>query len=52
MKGFSLKTQIISFIVMVVVGILFNPMNILAYRLNDLYLSTTLFYGDFLWQCI
>lgn len=48
MKGFSLKTQIISFIVMVIVGILFNPMNILAYRFNDLYLSTTLFYGGLL----
>ena len=48
MKGFSLKTQIISFIAMVIVGILFNPMNILAYRFNDLYLSTTLFYGGLL----
>ena len=33
---------------MVIVGILFNPMNILAYRFNDLYLSTTLFYGGLL----
>ena len=48
MKEFSLKTQIISFITMVIVGILFNPMNILAYRFNDLYLSTTLFYGGLL----
>ena len=30
---------------MFVVGILFNPMNILAYRLNDIYLSYTLIYG-------
>lgn len=33
---------------MVIVGILFNPMNILAYRLNDLYLALTLFYGGLL----
>ena len=44
----KLKTQIISFIVMVIIGILFNPMNILAYRFKDLYLSTTLFYGGLL----
>ena len=43
-----LKTQIISFIIMVIIGILFNPMNILTYRFNDLYLSTTLFYGGLL----
>ena len=33
---------------MVVIGILFNPMNILAYRFSDLYLSQTLFYGGLL----
>lgn len=33
---------------MVVFGILFNPMNALAYRFNDLYLSQTLFYGGLL----
>ena len=33
---------------MVFIGILFNPMNILAYRFNDLYLSLTLFYGGLL----
>ena len=43
-----LKGQIIMFIVMAIVGILFNPMNILAYRFNDLYLSLTLFYGGLL----
>ena len=32
----------------VIVGVLFNPMNILAYRFNDLYLSLTLFYGGLL----
>lgn len=33
---------------MMVVGILFNPMNILAYRFNELYLSLTLIYGGIL----
>ena len=33
---------------MVIVGICFNPMNILAFRFNDLYLSLTLFYGGLL----
>tara|TARA_B100001094_G_C18089227_1_gene749489 strand:+ start:845 stop:1249 length:405 start_codon:yes stop_codon:yes gene_type:complete len=33
---------------MVIVGILFNPMNILSFRINDLYLSLTLFYGGLL----
>ena len=36
------------FIVMIIIGMLFNPMNILAYRLTDLYLSLTLFYGGIL----
>ena len=36
------------FIVMIIVGILFNPMNILAYRFSDLYISQTLFYGGLL----
>ena len=43
-----LRRQLIMFIVMAIVGILFNPMNILAYRFNDLYLSLTLFYGGLL----
>jgi len=30
------------------VGMLFNPMNILAYRINDLYISLTLFYSGLL----
>ena len=42
------KTHIIMFIVMVIVGVLFNPMNVLAFRINDLYLSLTLFYGGLL----
>lgn len=44
----SLKTQFIQFIVMTIVGILFNPMNILAYKLDHLYLSTILFYSGLL----
>ena len=44
----GLKYHVNMFIVMVVFGILFNPMNALAYRFNDLYLSQTLFYGGLL----
>ena len=33
---------------MAIIGILFNPMNILAYRFSDLYVSKTLFYGGLL----
>lgn len=40
--------QLITFISMVIVGMLFNPMNVLAYRVDDLYLSTTLFYSGLL----
>lgn len=40
-----LKFQIIMFIVMTIVGIGFNAMNALAFDINDIYLSTTLFYG-------
>lgn len=43
-----MKHHIIQFIIMVIVGILFNPMNMLAYRFNDLYISLTLFYGGLL----
>lgn len=42
------RKQTIMFIVMVIVGMLFNPMNILAYRFSDLYISQTLFYGGLL----
>jgi|TARA_B110000285_G_scaffold184506_1_gene209088 hypothetical protein len=48
MKGGLYKRQIIMFIVMVIIGMLFNPMNVLAYRLSDLYISQTLFYGGLL----
>ena len=41
----DLKHHGIMFIVMVVVGVCFNPMNMLAYRFDDLYLSLTLVYG-------
>jgi len=40
--------QLILFIVMFLVGITFNPMNILAYRFSDIYLSLTLVYGGLL----
>ena len=42
------QRQIIMFIIMVIIGMLFNPMNILAYRIDDLYISLTLFYGGLL----
>jgi len=48
MKSTLLKRQIIMFIIMVIIGMLFNPMNILAYRFSDLYISQTLFYGGLL----
>ena len=33
---------------MTIIGMLINPMNILAYRFSDLYISQTLFYGGLL----
>lgn len=44
----NLLTQIIMFVTMVVIGMLFNPMNMLAYRVDDFYISLTLFYGGLL----
>lgn len=44
----TLRYQIVMFIIMVSIGISFNPMNVLAYRFSDLYLSMTLFYGGIL----
>ena len=41
----DLKYQSIMFVIMVFVGISFNAMNMLVFRLDDLYLSLTLFYG-------
>ena len=43
-----IRHQTVMFIVMILVGMAFNPMNVLAYRFSDLYLSTTLFYGGML----
>jgi hypothetical protein len=48
MKTNVYKQQFIMFIVMIIIGMLFNPMNILAYRVSDLYISLTLFYGGVL----
>ena len=42
------RHQIVQFIIMIIIGMAFNPMNILAYRVGDLYLSLTLFYGGLL----
>ena len=42
------KKHFIQFIVMIIVGILFNAMNVLAYRIDDIYFSLTLFYGGIL----
>ena len=44
----TLKKQFILFVVMFFVGIFFNPMNILAYDINDIYLSYTLIYSGIL----
>ena len=44
----SIKSHVIMFIIMVIVGMLFNPMNMLAFKINDLYFSITLFYGGLL----
>jgi len=48
MKNSLLKRQMIMFIIMVIIGMLFNPMNVLAYRFKDLYISLTLFYSGLL----
>lgn len=42
------KKYLVEFFIMTLVGILFNPMNILAYRIEDLYPSKTLLYGGLL----
>ena len=42
------KKQIIMFVEMMLFGVRFNPMNILVYKINDFYLSLTLFYSGFL----
>lgn len=48
MKIFSYKRQFITFIVMLIIGMLFNPMNMLAFRFSDLYISLPLFYTGLL----
>ena len=48
MSSNLIKKQLIMFFVMMLVGISFNPMNVLSYRFSDLYLSQTLFYGGLL----
>jgi hypothetical protein len=48
MKSIFYKRHLIMFIIMVIIGMFFNPMNILAYRFADLYISLTLFYGGLL----
>ena len=47
-KEKTLKSHLLSFIVMVIVGMAFNPMNILAYKTEHLYGSLTLFYSGLL----
>jgi hypothetical protein len=42
------KHQFIMFVVMVLAGMLFNPMSMLAYKFDHLYNSKTLFYGGLL----
>ena len=44
----NLRHQIIMFIVMVIIGMTFNPMNMLAYKFVHLNISLTLFYGGLL----
>lgn len=42
-----MKYQIIMFIVMVIIDVLFNPMNILAYIIQDLYFHSHCFMVDY-----
>ena len=41
----TVKKELIQFIVMILIGLTLNPMNLLAYKFDHLYLSLTLFYG-------
>lgn len=45
MKGDAVRHDAVMFAVMVVIGMAFNPMNMLAYRLDHLMVSQTLFYS-------
>jgi len=42
------REQITLFIVMFSVGIFLNPMSLMAYKMDDLYISVTLVYGGFI----
>tara|TARA_B100000795_G_scaffold117593_1_gene87479 strand:+ start:1983 stop:2417 length:435 start_codon:yes stop_codon:yes gene_type:complete len=42
------EKNVIQFIVMTIVGMAFNPMNMLANSISDIFLSLTLFYGGLL----
>ena len=42
------KKNVVMFLSMIIVGMFFNPMNALAYRLSDIYVSHTLFLGGVL----
>ena len=44
----NIKFHIVQFIVMILIGMFFNPMNMLAHDINHVYLSLTLFYGGVL----
>lgn len=48
MHSINFKNESVQFIIMVIIGVLFNPMNILAYKFNHLYFSLTLLYGGIL----
>ena len=48
MKENIISEQLILFVVMFFVGVILNPMNMLAYRLSDIFLSLTLIYGGLL----
>ena len=39
----TVKKELIQFIVMILIGLTLNPMNLLAYKFDHLYLSLTLF---------
>ena len=44
MKNNKVKIFVITFIVNIIIGMLFNAMNMMAYDFNHLYFSVTLFY--------
>ena len=48
MENTLYKKQIITFVIMIIIGMSFNPMNILIYKISHLYISLTLFYGGLL----